>query len=87
MQQLAQALELPIKAPSNDLRVIVDEKLRAMDRKPLNTPVVVDLKEEGIEYLSLQVEKVNFCIFPPFLSLDSHKPPRNSQEETKEAEL
>ena len=32
MQQLAQVLELPIKAPSNDLRVIVEEKLRVMDQ-------------------------------------------------------
>ena len=37
MQQLAQVLELPIKALSNDLRVIVEEKLRVMDKDPLNT--------------------------------------------------
>ena len=51
LQQLAQALELPIKAPSNDLRVMVEENLRAMDRNPLNTQVVVDLKEKGTENL------------------------------------
>ena len=39
MQQLAQALELPIKAPSNDLRMMLEEKLRAMDSNPLNTQV------------------------------------------------
>ena len=47
LQQLAQALELPIKAPSNDLRVMVEEKLKAMDWDPVNTQVVVDLQEEG----------------------------------------
>ena len=51
--QLAQALALPIKAPSNDSRVMVEEKLRSMDRNPLNTQVVVDLKEEGTENLLL----------------------------------
>ena len=37
LQQLAQALELPTSASSDDLRVMVEEKLRAMDRNPLNT--------------------------------------------------
>ena len=45
MQQPAPALELPIKAPSNDLRVMVKEKLRAIDRNPLYTQVVVDLQD------------------------------------------
>ena len=53
MQQLAQALELPMKAPNNDLRVMVEEKLRAMDKNPLNTQVIVDLQKEGTEILSL----------------------------------
>ena len=39
LQQLAQALELPTSASSDDLRVMVEEKLRAMDRNPLNTQV------------------------------------------------
>ena len=53
LQYLAQALALPIKAPSNDSRVMVEEKLRSMDRNPLNTQVVVDLKEEGTENMLL----------------------------------
>ena len=57
MWQLAQGLELPIKACSNDLRVMVEKKLRAMDGNPLNTQVVVDLQEEGTDNLSLQDEE------------------------------
>ena len=81
LQQLAQALELPIKAPSNDLRVMVEEKLRAMDRDPVNTQVVVDLQEEGTENLSLQDEEGQFLhVIPPVPSLDGHEPPRCSQD-------
>ena len=88
LQQLAQALELPIKAPSNDLGVMVEEKLRAMNRDPVNTQVVVDLQEEGTENLSLQDEEGQFLhVIPPVPSVDGHAPPRCSQEETKEAEL
>ena len=83
LQQLAQALELPIKAPSNDLRVMVEEKLiiRAMDRDPLNTQVVVHLQEEGTENLSLQDEEGQFLhVIPPIPSLDGHEPPQCSQD-------
>ena len=81
LQQLAQALELPIKAPSNDLRVMVEEKLRAMDRDPVNTQVVVHLQEEGTENLSLQDEEGQFLhVIPPVPSLDGHEPPRCSQD-------
>ena len=53
MQQLAQALELPTSASSDDLRVMVEEKLRAMDRNPFNTQVVMDIQDEGTENLSV----------------------------------
>ena len=53
LQQLAQALELPTGASSDDLRVMVEEKLRTMDRNPFNTQVVMNLQEERIENLSL----------------------------------
>ena len=67
LQQLAQALELPIEAPSNDLRVMVEEKLRVMERDTLNTQVVVNLQEEGTENLSFQDEEGQFLhIFPQF---------------------
>ena len=60
LQQLAQALELPTSASSDDLRVIVEEKLRAIDRNPFNTQVVMNLQEEGTENLSLQDEEGQF---------------------------
>ena len=67
---------------------MVEENLRAMDRNPLNTQVVVDLQEERTENLSLQDEEGQFLhVILPVLSLDGHEPPRCSQEETKEAEL
>ena len=70
LQQLAQALELPIKAPSNDLRVMVKETLRAMDRNPLNTQEDVDLQEEGTENLSLQDDESQFLLlFPQYFLL------------------
>ena len=81
LQQPAQALELPIKAPSNDLRVIVEEKLRAMDRDLVNTQVVVHLQEEGTENLSLQDEEGQFLhAIPSVPSLDGHEPPQCSQD-------
>ena len=99
MQQLAQALKLPIKAPSNDLRVMVEEKLRVIERDPLNTQVVVDLQEEGTKNLSLQDEEGQLLhIVPPVLSPGSCEPklhvssthgvgpPWSSQEETEEVE-
>ena len=39
---------------------MVAEKLRAMDRNPLNTQVIIDLQEEGTENLSLQDEEGQF---------------------------
>ena len=60
LQQLAQALELPTSASSDDLRVMVEEKLRAMDRNPFNTQVVMDIQDEGTEDLSLQDEEGQF---------------------------
>ena len=88
LQQSAQALELSVKAPSNNLRVMVEGKLRAMDRNPLNTQVVVHLQEKGTENLSLQDEEGQLLhVTPPVLSLDGREPPWSSQEETKEAEL
>ena len=64
-----QALELPIKAPSNDLRVMVEEKLRAMNRNSQNAQVIVDLYEEGTENLSLQDEGQFCMLFPQFFLL------------------
>ena len=82
MQQLAQALELPMKAPSNDLRTMVEEKLRAMDKNPLNTQVIVDLqKEEGQRFCHCKIKN------PSSSSLDDREPPQSSQEEAKEAVL
>ena len=72
LQQLAQALELPTSASSDDLRVMVEEKLRAMDRNPFNTQVVMDIQEEGTENLSLQDEEGQFLhVTSPALSPDS----------------
>ena len=72
LQQLAQALELPTSDSSDDLRVMVEEKLRAMDRNPLNTQVLMDLQEEGTENLSLQDEEGQFLhVTSPVLSPDS----------------
>ena len=72
LQQLAQVLELPTSASSDDLRVMVEEKLRAMDRNPFNTQVVMDLQEEGTENLSLQDEEGQFLhVTSPVLSPDS----------------
>ena len=86
LQQLAQALELPIKAPSSDLRVMVEEKLRGMDRDHVNTQVVVHLQEEGTENLSLQDEEGQFCMLSPqFLLLMVMS--LHGVLKTKEAEL
>ena len=75
---VAQALELPTSASNNDLRVMVEEKLRAMDRNPLNTQVVVDLQEEGTENLSLQDEEGQFLhVTFPVLSPDSSNQPND----------
>ena len=72
LQQLAQVLELPTSASSDDLRVIVEEKLRAMDRNPFNTQVVMDIQDEGTENLSLQDEEGQFLhVTFPALSPDS----------------
>ena len=74
-QQLAQVLELPTSASSDDLRVMVEEKLRAMDRNPLNTQVVMDLQEEGTENLSLQDEEGQFLhaqFFPLIVAVSPH---------------
>ena len=60
LQQLAQALELPTSASSDDLRVMVEEKLRAMDRNPLNTQVVMDLQGQRICHYKMR--KVSFYI-------------------------
>ena len=79
LQQLAQAIELLIKAPSNDLTVIVEETLRAMNRNALNTQVVADLQEEGTENQSLQDEEGQFLYgVPQVLSLDGCESPRSS---------
>ena len=60
---------------------MVEEKLRAMDRDPVNTQVVVHLQEEGTENLSLQDEEGQFLhVIPPVPSLDGHEPPRCSQD-------
>ena len=48
LQQLAQALELPIIASSDDLRAMIEEKLRAMDKNPPDTQVVVDVEKEPV---------------------------------------
>ena len=74
LQQLAQALELPTSASSDDLRVMVEEKLRAMDRNPLNTQVVMDLQEEGTENLSLQNEEGQFLHAQFFLMIVAVSP-------------
>ena len=79
---------------------MVERKLRAMDRNPLDTQVVVDLQEEGTENLSLQDEEGQFLhVVSPVLSTGRHEPiscvspthgielPQSSQEETKKAEL
>ena len=79
LQQLAQALKLPTNASNNDLRIMVEEKLRAMDRNPLSTQVVVDLQEEGTENLSLQDEEGQFLLTSPILS------PGRSSEPTPQA--
>ena len=95
LQQLAQALKLPT---NDDLRVMVKEKLRAMDRNLLSTQVVVDLQEEGT--VSLQDEEGQFLLtFPILYPGRSSEPtpqvspthvfefPESSQEEVREERL
>jgi len=56
LQQLAIALELPPRATGEDLRTIIEEKLRTLGKNPSNIQVVVDQQEGGAEKLSLQDE-------------------------------
>ena len=57
LQQLATALELPPRAAGDDLRVMLEEKLRTMGKNPSSIQVVVDEQENGTEKLSLQDEE------------------------------
>ena len=54
LQQLETALELLPRATGDDLRVILEEKLKAMAKNPSSIQVVVDEQEDGTEKLSLQ---------------------------------
>ena len=54
LQQLETALELLPRATGDDLRVMLEEKLKAMAKNPSSIQVVVDEQEDGTEKLSLQ---------------------------------
>jgi len=71
LQRLVQALELPTTASSDDLRVM---KLRAMDKNPPDTQVVVDVEKERVENLSLQDKDGPFLSFTLPLSSQSPTP-------------
>ena len=60
LQQLAQALSLPVAAPSADLQVMVEEKVRELERDPANVQLVVNEISDGLQSLELQDENGTF---------------------------
>ena len=57
LRKLAKALGVPVSATIEDLRLMIDGKLAAMDKEPQNVQVVIaDTEEGGVECLVLQDE-------------------------------
>ena len=60
LRQLAQALDLPVAASMADLKVMVEEKLRELERGPVNVQMVVKEIPDGSQSLELQDESGTF---------------------------
>ena len=60
LRQLAQTLDLPVTASMVDLKVMVDEKLRELERDPVNVQIVVKEILDGSQSLVLQDESGAF---------------------------
>ena len=60
LRQLAQTLDLPVTASMVDLKVMVDEKLRELERDPVNVQIVVKEIPDGSQSLELQDESGTF---------------------------
>ena len=60
MRQLAQALGLPVTVSSVDLQVMVEEKLRELERDPKNIQLVVNEISDSLQSLELQDENGTF---------------------------
>ena len=60
LRQLAQALDLPVTASMADLKVMVEEKLRELERDPVNIQIVVKEIPDGSQSLELQDESGTF---------------------------
>ena len=57
LRKLAKALGIPVSTMIEDLRLMIDGKLAAMDKEPQNVQVVItDTEERGVECLVLQDE-------------------------------
>ena len=57
IHQLAQALELPVTASSPNLPIMVQERLRKLERVPENVQLVIEEIPDGSENLQLQDER------------------------------
>ena len=60
LRQLAQALGFPVTASSTDLQVMVEEKLRELERDPKNVQLVVNEISDSLQSLELQNENRTF---------------------------
>ena len=70
LRQLAQALGLPVTASNADLQVMVEEKLRELERDPKSVQLVVNEISDGLQSLELQDENGTFL---ETTTLDSSK--------------
>ena len=57
LRQLAQALELPVTASGANLQIMVEERLRELERVPENVQLVIEEIPGGSENLQLQDER------------------------------
>ena len=60
LRQLAQALDLPVTGSSGDLQIMVEGKLREVERDPMNVQLVVKENTDGSQCLELQDESGPF---------------------------
>ena len=60
LRQLAQALDIPVAASMADLKVMVEEKPRELERDPVNVQMVVKEIPDGSQSLELQDESGTF---------------------------
>ena len=60
LRQLAQALELPVATSNANLQIMVEEKLRGLERDPKNVQLVVKETSDGSQCLELQDESGPF---------------------------